>query len=557
MRLPSIAAVLAAALLAASAHAGPELPGEALARDEFERGKAALAEERWADGCALLESSLRRFHSLGAELKVARCHEHEGRLVEAVRTYEDVLRRNDATDDDERRGKIRAWSDAQLATLRPRLAWLRVSVASRADEVDLKCDGARLDAIDQGMLRAVDPGVHRVDASAPEGGLLVDGGDPDAGDELPPGIATLHGKVVAPEGTIPISGALVYLIKGAPPAIPSGNYCDECVQLGDTTPYAFSRADGTFDLPAYSEGSWQLVVQKGQFRRVRAIDVVAGDVAVPLASTTLPSKTDAANGDTIPKMAIVNMVWDHIDVTLGRLGLGTIVNNGIFGQGVDRTTAPYDFWDSTFNAGSKGDYQTFLSNPALMAQYNIIFLPCAWSESTTCDTTQPAGDPQIQANLQQFVQNGGKLYVTDYAYEFVRQPFPGFVTWQDESSALGSACLPGAWDSPAVSPDQGLTDWLAAQGIASFDIQQSWTAIETVHAQPGVDVNGNPVTITPKVWVQTPSQAPATISFEQKCGRVLFSTYHTEASDTLAPQERALLYVLLEVAVCVAPPSVH
>jgi hypothetical protein len=66
------------------------------------------------------------------------------------------------------------------------------------------------------------------------------------------------------------------------------------------------------------------------------------------------------------------------------------------------------------------------------------------------------------------------------------------------------------------------------------------------------------VTITPKVWItgNTPSVAkPLTVSFERGCGRVLFSTYHTETSGSggLKPQELALLYVLLEVGVCVEP----
>ena len=52
-------------------------------------------------------------------------------------------------------------------------------------------------------------------------------------------------------------------------------------------------------------------------------------------------------------------------------------------------------------------------------------------------------------------------------------------------------------------------------------------------------------------------QRPTTVSFENQCGRVLFSTYHTEnstfgtGSSTLTAQEKALLYVLLEVGVCV------
>ena len=72
-------------------------------------------------------------------------------------------------------------------------------------------------------------------------------------------------------------------------------------------------------------------------------------------------------------------------------------------------------------------------------------------------------------------------------------------------------------------------------------------------------MDGNPVTVTPKVWVE--GMGPSTVSFERSCGRVLFSTYHTEAdkgSETeLLPQEKALLYILLEVAVCVAPPNVY
>ena len=54
------------------------------------------------------------------------------------------------------------------------------------------------------------------------------------------------------------------------------------------------------------------------------------------------------------------------------------------------------------------------------------------------------------------------------------------------------------------------------------------------------------------------SDRPATVSFEQKCGRVLFSTYHTEGDNNskLLAQEKALLYILLEVGVCVGelPP---
>jgi hypothetical protein len=392
------------------------------------------------------------------------------------------------------------------------------------------------------------------------GGGLIDSGLNDGAGEPPPTVATLHGTVLAPEGTIPISGALVYLTPTQPGPIPDHLYCDKCVTLDYTTPYTFTNPDGSFNLGAYQTGSFLLVVQKGQFRRIRPIDVTAGDVAVSYADTELPNKTDPANGDTIPKMAIVNMAWDNIDVSLSRLGLGTGSNSGPFGTfQIDRATAPYDYYDGL--PGSKGSANDILSNPAIISQYNIVFLPCSWSDSTTCYTSSPAQDANVQANLRSFVEQGGKLYVTDYSYEFVRQIFPGYVSWKDETSTLGSACLQGAWDGPASSPDADLTAWLATQGITTFDVLQNWTAITGVHQGDTTDPDGNPIQVKPKVWVKAQTdwgELPATVSFEQVCGRVLFSSYHTEgASATLIPQERALLYVLLEVSVCVAPPQVR
>jgi len=80
--------------------------------------------------------------------------------------------------------------------------------------------------------------------------------------------------------------------------------------------------------------------------------------------------------------------------------------------------------------------------------------------------------------------------------------------------------------------------------------------LKSVNPQPGTDQDGKSVTITPKVWMSGNGK-PMTVSFQSGCGRVLFSTYHTESgSSQLLSQEKALLYVLLEVGVCVGtlPP---
>jgi hypothetical protein len=129
--------------------------------------------------------------------------------------------------------------------------------------------------------------------------------------EAPPAVAQLK-QVYAPQGSLPISGALVYLGGGSP--IPEGVYCDRCVELPAGTPYTFSQPDGSFDLPAYFTGPQSLVVQKGQFRRMRSVDVVAGDQSVDKALTTMPRRTDTAAGDNVPKMAVVQGQWMRSDL---------------------------------------------------------------------------------------------------------------------------------------------------------------------------------------------------------------------------------------------------
>jgi hypothetical protein len=368
-------------------------------------------------------------------------------------------------------------------------------------------------------------------------------------------IGTLSGKVTAPEGSIPISNALVYVAEAAPAALPSGAYCDLCVSVNSGA-YTYTKADGTFSVPVLAKGKKTLVVQKGQFRKVRAIDLIEGDQPAPAEFTTLPAKTDDANGDHVPSMAIVRSDNDHIEVSLAKLGLGQIDDMGKYVAG----SGPFDFYDVTM-PGAATDYARLLAEPQTIAKYNVVFFPCGGNSGTTCNATDThPGDAASQKTLRDWVASGGKLYVTDYSYEYVRQLWPGFVDWEGETNALGSACLSAPYDAPATVNDPGMSAWMTALGDTSFQVQSSWTRLSKVTPTMGADPNGMPTMITPTAWVSANVSGvahPATVSFESQCGRVLFSTYHTQGSGgtSLLPQEKALLYVLLEVAsVCAGAP---
>ncbi len=336
----------------------------------------------------------------------------------------------------------------------------------------------------------------------------------------------LRGTVRAPNGTVPVAGALLYLSKDKPEAIPSKVYCDECVQLAAGTVHALSDATGKYDLPATTKGKQYLIIQKGGFRRVREI-YVSGDETLPDTLTTLPPKADLAAGDEVPRMTVVHGQYDEIEASLEKLGIDPsaieVVQSALIGVAA----------------------KSFLTDAGKVNGRHIVFLPCG-------DYTQPApntdlsSDPQIQANLRDFVEAGGRLYVTDWHYDFIARTFPGKIAFTGASSQACSGCGRLTYDAAASVTDPDLSSWMAAQNLSAFTLQKNYTEVDSLSGGK-VWVSGSRGGAAPK---------PATVSFEQGCGRVMFSTYHTEPfSTSLTAQERALLGVLLEVSVCNASPT--
>ena len=211
---------------------------------------------------------------------------------------------------------------------------------------------------------------------AMEAGSLVGEGGADGQQ-----IGSLTGTVTAPEGSIPISNALVYLSETAPPPIPSGAYCDKCVAVTSAS-FGYTAADGTFSIPVLARAKRYLVLQKGQFRRVRQLELIEGMQAAPAELTTLPAKNDEVAGDHIPQMAIVRSDNDHIESSLAKLGLGQVDDNGAYVEG----SGSFDLYDVT-KPGATTDYAHLLAEPQTIAKYNVVFFPCGGNSGTTCNAT--------------------------------------------------------------------------------------------------------------------------------------------------------------------------
>jgi hypothetical protein len=390
-------------------------------------------------------------------------------------------------------------------------------------------------------------------------GCVCSGLDQDSG---LPGV-TVTGKVWSPGKVVPISGALVWFASAEPAPIPDHAYPETCATPNG--PNVLSRPDGTFTLQV-SPGDYHLVVQKGQFRRVRTITVPAqGPFAVDEVLTTLPSST--SQGDTIPRIALL---WaldggDHIEDVLAKIGMGNVVNNRL-----DVGTEQFDI----YNIAPYPDNNALLTDVEVMKSYHMIFFPCTIDQYPQLnDPTGPLENPVVLQNLRDYLTAGGKIYATDMMYDIFEKPLPDYVdmcgddavlndgdytAWEDSRTSSG-------WTSNGEAVDDDLAAWLDAIGVGSTGLQfnENFVWIESLYLEPE-PTPGPPD--APKVWVQgdfilNPSRTlPLTITFPYNAGKVLFSTYHTVGDGMgsvghagIYPQEYVLLYLIMEIGVC-SPP---
>lgn len=395
-----------------------------------------------------------------------------------------------------------------------------------------------------------------------------DSTDTPAEDAPPARTGSIDGTVMSPQCSdaavinFPVSGALVYVTHTMPAALPEGVHCYRCPELGGSVPHTWSSADGTFRIDNIAEGAWMLVVEKGGFRKVTDITVVPDTVTpVPIAQTTLPN-THAPPGDTVPHIAMALGSFDMMEDILAKMGLCPINVEHRWSEGACDHVDMYDNGGAPMGSGLP-TFASLLTDLDLMRQYQIIFIPCSGSITDT-----ELSNPTVLANMRQYVEEGGKLFVADWSYDFVEQPFPDFIDFEDNDLNIGAAdVVSTSFDTTGAAVDDGLRDWLTAIGEPpdSVVFEENWDCIAALGTVPGFDEDGNPINITPFTWAEGPitrghacmaGDAPLTLTFISRCGRILYTTYHTVGNmggpgrPNLIPQEKILLYLILEMLGC-------
>jgi hypothetical protein len=136
-----------------------------LAQALFDEARQLMEQKRYAEACPKLAESQRLDPGGGTLLNLAVCHEKEGRLATAQTEFSEALSVavRDARKDRE------AIARERLAVLEGKIPRIAVVVppASDIEGLEVKVDGLVLRRAAWGVAMPVDPGLHKIEATAP------------------------------------------------------------------------------------------------------------------------------------------------------------------------------------------------------------------------------------------------------------------------------------------------------------------------------------------------------------------------------------------------------
>ncbi|MRG95518.1 hypothetical protein [Polyangium spumosum] len=157
-RLFLFLSALSTACLAPLASAGAA-DAEALLKE----GKKLVTEKKYDEACPKIAESYKLAPSPATLLDLALCHEKQGKLATA---WGEML---DAETDARKAGRadIETRARANSKALEPKLPRVTVTVAANTPGIEIAIDGQKIDVGALGKGRPIDPGEHKIVASAP------------------------------------------------------------------------------------------------------------------------------------------------------------------------------------------------------------------------------------------------------------------------------------------------------------------------------------------------------------------------------------------------------
>ncbi len=395
-------------------------------------------------------------------------------------------------------------------------------------------------------------------------------GNPDAADAgrtckdlecqqvvCPTGSTTLSGTVFAPEGSIPVYNAIVYVPNSPPTPFTDGVVCEQCGKVtGNPLVTAITNEKGQFTLQNVPVGNdIPLVVQVGKWRRQTKVSKVEKcvDTAVPTIATRLPRSKD--EGD-IPRIAVSTGKKDTLECFLRKIGIEQ--KEFTLPSGTGRV---HLFAGNGAGLGAGTPASTTLWNSAAnLKKYDITMLGCEGDADTSNK------EPYYGA-MGEYLYSGGRVFATHFhrAWFAFNAATPGLIQTADWGT-IPTTANPYHIDTD-FPKGKAFADWLVNAGASSTpglitlgEVKNS-VGDSSAYSRRWIR-SDSPKSATYFTFNTPVGQAP-----DKQCGRGVFTDVHVVGGDvTIAPtavfpnhctttglstNEKALLFLFFDLSSCV------
>jgi hypothetical protein len=301
--------------------------------------------------------------------------------------------------------------------------------------------------------------------------------------------AAIQGRVCNTNGGDWVVGADVYII------IDSDGDGIEDYRIETST-----DGDGFFTLEDVPMGTHTVYVEKGSFSTQFEV-LVDEPGAVELADEECLDATDV-------EIAVITGAYDSIGDILDELGMEYTRYNGLSGQ----------------------VYIQLLTDLSEMEQYDIIFLNCGISDGWINSQGGVIG-----SNIKSYVEGGGSIYSSDWAFYFFEKGFPDAADFYGEDSRVDSARVGAMGNIMAEVLDANMQLVLGSNVADLYYDLGSWAVAE------GVDSSTTEVLLRGTANYEdylswdfgSVPNSPLAIRFEKGGGTAIYTSFHNERQATV------------------------